>query len=85
MIKVENIVPKFILNAETFLNQRRWQDPFDTMESRIPIAEAWLLPIIKDLNELETKEVIRMKKEWELKQKKDITPGIMQNIIKRVK
>lgn len=25
-IAIEKIVPKFILNAETFLNQRRWED-----------------------------------------------------------
>lgn len=84
MIKVENIVPKFILNAETFLNQKRYEDPFDVMESRIPISEQWILEKIKNLNELEIKEVMKIKKEYEAKQKKDCTPGVFDNIIAKV-
>lgn len=84
MIKVENIVPKFILNAETFFNQRRWNDDFSPMENRIPITEAWIVPIIRDLNELQIKNVMRMKSEWEKKFRKDITEGTFSNIVDHV-
>lgn len=84
-IAIEKIVPKFILNAETFLNQRRWEDQFDCFSERIPIAEKWILDKIRDLNELETKECMRMKKEWEAKQKRDCSPWVFDNIVKRVK
>lgn len=84
-IEIEKITPKFTLNASTFLNDKRWQDPFDAFEERIPIAEKWILEKIRDLNELETKECMRLKREWETKQKRDCTPWVFDNIVKRVK
>jgi len=84
MIKVENIVPKFILNAETFLNQKRYEDPFDIFENRVPISEQWILEKIKNLNELEIKEVMKIKKEYEARQHKDCSPWAFDNIIAKV-
>lgn len=73
-IALEKIVPKFILNPETFLHDRRYDDPFDAFESRIPECEKWILDMVRELNELQIKDVFRLKKDWEAKQKKDATP-----------
>lgn len=73
-ITLEKIVPKFILNPETFLHDRRFDDPFDAFESRIPECEKWILEMIRQLGELQTKDFFSLKKSWEAKQKRDINP-----------
>ena len=75
---------KFVPHADTYLNNRRWEDVFSIMENRIPVSEQWMVPMLEKLSEQQGQEVLKMKKTWESKQKKDITPGVFQNLINHV-
>ncbi len=75
---------KFVPHAETYLNNKRWEDKFSIMENRIPVSEQWMVPMLEKITEEQGQEVLKMKKTWESKQKKDITPGTFQNLINHV-
>lgn len=80
-IFLENIVMKFVLNPETYLNNRRWEDPLDIRENMLPVSEQWILPYLNSLSPENGKTLMRMK--WEYK--KELTKGVIENMIKKIK
>lgn len=80
-IFLEKVVEKFILNPLTYLNNRRWEDPFSIMENRIPVADKWLIPFLDKLTPEQWERLLKMKSEY----KKDITPWVIENMIKKIK
>lgn len=83
-IEVEKKPLSFVLMASTFINQERRKDDWKVLENRFSFAQKWIAEKLEWLSKETIDLVLDQKDIWEKKWHKDISPWVLDNIIKSI-